>query len=295
MSSCLLQKVQKVTPTYFRARTEALNFKEKKMMITGKSLKTLTKLFALAADEERVRFAVRFDNFVDSAIVIGFENKSVNGDSLIPSIIGKVTSKNAIGAERTRKDLGLQKESISFFTSWKDWHGQSHSGVQIREVEKYPREYIKAQEERLHIIESDTGRYISTKELLLSESNKIEVLHLANLMLESFGEFELLDSTNNLINPPGFRQLHWDIFPPGEYPWFKAKGLVGEITKNLKDSERAVVECRMEALSRYTPDFLATGRAGFNGYFVFGRGQHARGAVDFGGVGGCIRVDDCAQ
>ena len=106
---------------------------------------------------------------------------------------------------------------------------------------KISRDYIKAQEERLHIVESDAGKFISTKEILLSESNKIEILHLANLMLECFGKFELLNLKNNLIKPPNFRQLHWDILPPGEYPWSKAKGLVGEITKKLKESERGVI------------------------------------------------------
>ena len=40
--------------------------------------------------------------------------------------------------------------------------------------------------------------------------------------------------------------------------------------EHLEEKDRKVIEYRMRVISQKEPDFLATGRAGFNGYFVYG-------------------------
>lgn len=50
----------------------------------------------------------------------------------------------------------------------------------------------------------------------------------------------------------------------------KIKKHTEKFTNSLSASDKAVIEMRLEPLSRYKPDFLATGRGGFNGYYVYG-------------------------
>ena len=40
--------------------------------------------------------------------------------------------------------------------------------------------------------------------------------------------------------------------------------------EHLEEKDRKVIEYRMRVISQKEPDILATGRAGFNGYFVYG-------------------------
>jgi hypothetical protein len=159
---------------------------------------------------------------------------------------------------------------VSSFRTWKDWHGKEHSGIQTREIDKYPREYQPAHEESLYIIAVDGEKYVTTDSLNLEPVDESRNIHLSNLMLESFGSFEVLDAKSGGIIGTKIKQLHWDILPPGEYPWSRAKPLIEEITKNLNDSKKGVIEGRMKTITKYAPDFLATGRAGFSGYFVYG-------------------------
>lgn len=241
------------------------------MQIKGKSIRSVTKLLAASQGCEEIRLAHRIlDDMTDLLSAIGFDKEPSAGDYLIPEVVGKISALNAHGKEIIRKDLPLEPQPRSYYRTWKDWHGQEHSGIQTRDIDMYPREYQPAFEETLHVIEIGGDKYIATDSMELNDSNESRNIHLSNLMLECFGSFEVLDAKNGNIISTKVKQLHWDILPPGEYPWSKAKLLVGEVTKNLKESEKGVVEARMQTITKYCPDFLATGRAGFSGYFIYG-------------------------
>ncbi|MCO7227738.1 hypothetical protein NH398_00620 [Halomonas sp. CnH100-B] len=241
------------------------------MQVKGKSIRSVTRLLAASQGCEEVKLAHKVsDNMEDLLSAIGFDKEPQTGDYLIPKVVGKVTALNAHGKEVIRKDLPLEPQARSYYRTWEDWHGQEHSGIQTRYIDMYPREYKPAFEETLHVIDVDGNKYIATDSMQLNEQNETRNIHLSNLMLECFSSFEVLDSRSGNVISTKVKQLHWDILPPGEYPWAKAKSLVGEVTKKLKDSEKGVVDARMQTITSYNPDFLATGRAGFSGYFIYG-------------------------
>lgn len=241
------------------------------MKIKGKSVRAISKIISAAKGAEKVKFVHKISNdILESLEAIGFDEKIEVGDCLIPMPIGKITSRNANGREIIRKDLPKEPEPRSYHRTWKDWHGQEHSGIQTRYIDMYPREYQLAEEEIISVININGDKYVSTDSMVLNDKNESRIIHLSNLMLECFGGFEVVDSKKGIIIGTKIKQLHWDILPPGEYPWSRAKPLLGEITKKLKDSDKEVVESRMKKITQYNPDFLATGRAGFSGYFVYG-------------------------
>lgn len=241
------------------------------MRITGKSIRTTKKIKALISSTRSIRFV--FD--VSTAdkekwCAVGFDEEVKVGDYLLPEVIGNITSFNVNGKELIRKDLPKKPQPRSFHTSWEDWHGNSHSGVQTRYIDMYPREYIQAPTEYLSVIEVEGKNYISTDEFIISDKDDNEIIHLANLMLECFGEFKIVDTLLGKIIGKRIRNLQWEILPPGKYPWSKSKIIIRNATKRLKASDQEVINYRMKVLSVYEPDFLATGRAGFNGYIVYG-------------------------
>lgn len=241
------------------------------MKFSGKSVRSLTKILKAAGSAREVRFTVPIENVSKGHLIeLGFDEHPKAGDYLIPSVIGKTTAFNARGDIKIRKDLPKEPESVMFYGASRDWQGGIHHGIRTRTMDKYPRDHIPAPSEPFEIIEIQGRLFISSSDLNLNESDETRNIHVANLMLECFSEFEIFDSKNNKIVIPAFRSLNWDVLPPGEYPWEKSKDIIFKTTERLDKKEREVIEHRMRVISRRKPDFLATGRAGFNGYFVYG-------------------------
>ncbi|MBA6349490.1 hypothetical protein [Colwellia sp. BRX8-9] len=241
------------------------------MKFSGKSVRSLAKLIKVAGSASKVRLTVNLSGLSKELLLkLGFNEKPSVGDYLVPSVLGKYTSFNVNGAVKIRKDLPLEPESVMFHSSSRDWHGGIHSGIRTRTIDKYPRENIPAPSETFEIITINGNSFISSAEIDLNDGDETRNIHLTNIMLECFSEFEIYDLDKEEIVGPRLKRLQWDILPSGECPWSKAKPIILKRTEHLKDNDKKVIEHRMKVISRKNPDFLATGRAGFSGYFVYG-------------------------
>lgn len=241
------------------------------MKITGKSIRNLSSVLKIVGKKTNVRLAVDIDLLDQLKIdALGFHPELTIGDYLIPSVIGRTTNFNANGHEIVRDDLPKQPESIMYYGTTRDWHGGLHSSTKTRTIQKYPREYVDAPSETIQVLEIDGKKYIASSPLNLSNPDEARNIHVCNLMLECFSEFEVFDIETNKVISPTLRRLQWDILPKGAYPWEKSKAIISETTKHLDEKDREVIEHRMKRISRHNPDFLATGRGGFSGYFVYG-------------------------
>lgn len=241
------------------------------MKFAGKSVRSLTKIIKTCGLSKSVRFTVALEGISkELLLLLGFDNNSSVGDYLIPSVIGKYTNFNANGEIKIRKDLPMESESIMFYGASRDWHGGIHYGIRTRTQDKYPRENVPPPSETLEITEINGKLFISTSELNLNDKNEKRNIHVTNVMLECFSEFEIFDVDENKVVGPKLKRLQWDILPPGEYPWDKSKAIISEAAAQLDEKDKKVIEHRMQVISRRDPDFLATGRAGFSGYFVYG-------------------------
>lgn len=239
-------------------------------MIKGQSIKSIARLIAEAKGANHVMFVVCRDSVTPTRQKeIGIHHLQHHGDSILASDTGKVSSFNASGKEVKRKDLPLIKKSIPQYRTWKDWHGREHDGIQHRTMDVYPIDFISPPSEKLSLTDIDGVMYIATRQIDLS-SDPAPVIHLANLLLEYFGEFEIFDLSKHKISDVSSRQLQWEVLPQGKYPWNKASGIVTPYLTKLSQSEKGVIEHRMREISKYEPDFLATGRGGYSGYFVYG-------------------------
>ncbi|MEH6798167.1 MAG: hypothetical protein V7681_02560 [Halopseudomonas sabulinigri] len=241
------------------------------MKFSGKSVRSLTKILKTCGSSKKVRFTASLNDTPKELLVrLGFDNNPSVGDYLIPSAIGRFTNFNANGEVKVRKDLPMEPESIMFYGSSRDWHGGIHYGIRTRTQDKYPRENIPPPSETFEITEINGNLFISTSELNLNDTDEARNIHTANIMLECFSEFEIFDVEKEKVVGPKLKRLQWDILPPGEYPWGKSKAIISKVTDQLEEKDKKVIEHRMQVISRRNPDFLAIGRAGFSGYFVYG-------------------------
>lgn len=239
-------------------------------MIKGQSIKSIARLIAEAKGANDVMFVIRWDSVTPyRQQEIGIHYLQHDGDSILASDIGKVSSFNVSGKEVKRKDLPLIKKMITQYRTWKDWHGREHDGIQHRTIDVYPVDFISPPSEKLSLKSIDGVMYIVTGVVNLSGAPE-SLMHLANLLLEYFGGFEIFDVSKHKISKTVTRQLQWEVLPQGKYPWNKTSSIVSPYLTKLSESERGVIEHRMRELSKYEPDFLATGRGGYSGYFVYG-------------------------
>lgn len=241
------------------------------MKFRDKSVRSLTKLLKIAGDAEKVRLAVSLNDISeDLLMLIGFDRSPSIGDYLIPAILGKFTNFNVNGKEVVLKDLPKISESVMFYGASRDWHGGIHHGLKTRNIKKYPRKNIAAPSEIFEIVNIEDSLFLSSSILDLNDLDEARNIHITNLMLECFSEFDIYDIEKQKIVGPRLKHLQWDVLPSGEYPWSKAKAIISQRTEHLEEKDRKVIEYRMRVISQKEPDFLATGRAGFNGYFVYG-------------------------
>ncbi len=239
-------------------------------MIKGQSIKSIARLIAEAKGANHVMFVVCWDSVAPTRQKeIGIHYLQNDGDSILASDTGKISSFNISGKEIKRKDLPLIKKMIPQYRTWKDWHGREHDGIQHRTMDVYPIDFISPPSEKLSLKDIGGAMYIATRQIDLS-SDPASVIHLANLLLEYFGEFEIFDLSKHKISDVFARQLQWEVLPQGKYPWSKASSIVTPYLTKLSQSEKGVIEHRMREISKYEPDFLATGRGGYSGYFVYG-------------------------
>ncbi|WP_243314491.1 hypothetical protein [Geothrix paludis] len=238
------------------------------MRIKGKSIRSLTKVLPMIGDGRCFYVGLPVSGNESRLIEIGFPKKVQEGQSILPAVLGRHTDFNANGREIIRMDLPLVPESRMVYSTWNDWHGYPHSGFQHRTFNVRQRDLVDPPEENFTVVQNTEGIFTASRELCSGRDSDEQILHVINLFLECFGECHLLDEKKGPIIK--VNRLNWHVLPKGEYPWANAKEHIEKVTLRLKDGDREVIEHRLKHIAKHTPDFLAIGQGGFDGYFVLG-------------------------
>lgn len=201
---------------------------------------------------------------------IGFVSQPCEGDLIVPKAVGPYTTFNTSGRQIVRRDLPKVSQSRMVWSTWKDWHGNPHSGMQIRSQQVYERELVPPPEETLTVVASEEALYLVSRPLSRQTDEDAAIVHVINLFLEIFGGLKLttvdLKAPSTLVT----RRLAWRVLPPGEYPFEKARGALQQFIDHVDEVERPVVVERIRSVTQHKPDFIAVGVGGFSDYVVFG-------------------------
>lgn len=198
---------------------------------------------------------------------IGFDGIPEVGDSILPAANGPATAFNAHGKEIVRRDLPLETRSRMINTSWQDWHGQTHHGIQTRDYEAYPRDLVPPPEEFLTAMHKN-GQIVAASRVIQRAEPEPGIVNLLNVFLECFPSFEIVQS--DLTEPTQVKKLNWKILPQGQYPFERARQALDDYLQRLSEDDRATATERIRAITRHGPDFVAVGLGGFSDYVVFG-------------------------
>lgn len=200
---------------------------------------------------------------------IGFTDDLEVGEKILPNSIGNVTEFNAHGKFIKLTDLPMETAYRQVLWEWKDWHGNSYSRVVDVPYQRYPRKFITPPSEELTIIEADGSKYLVSKTFKRGEEEET-VIHVINLFLEIFGKCVILNSDFENFKVPEIKRLNWQILPPGEYPWDEVQEHVRDNIQKAPLGNQPVIEDRVRTITSHNPNYIALGRGGFSGYWVFG-------------------------
>lgn len=244
-------------------------------IIRRRRIRSLRRHLVAVPPGSSVSLAVRItDARRPTLTAIGLGASPEPGDTILPKPLGPVSRFNAEGTELVRRDLPMETAYYQRLWKWEEWHGRSTiEREKIVDVpyERYPRDPIAPPAVELrcaalvsgeHLVVVDGGTY--------STDNEESLLHQINLMLELFGECEVLRPDLAPFVSTPLRRLNWEVLPPGRLPWDRVRRALGSIVERAKPGNRPVVQARFDALLGFNPKFLAVGQGGFEGYLVFG-------------------------
>lgn len=156
------------------------------------------------------------------------------------------------------------------WSTWNDWHGNPHSGMQIRSQQVFQRELTPPPEEYLTVLRAESGLLLSSRPFDVASDSDASIVHVINLFLELFGTLSITPVDLMSASSLSVKRLNWRVLPPGEYPFERAKKGLKEFLSHVDEAVRPVVESRIRSVTQYKPDFVAVGVGGFREYVVFG-------------------------
>lgn len=243
-----------------------------------------TKVYTVRITKKRIRSADRYlsgidegerffvglsnlQNFRNKLNRAGFPENLQEGGQILPAVIGPITRFNANGSYISLKDL--PKETVYRQMTITGWHKKQYI-VDIP-YERYQREIIPAPNIELMLrLNNENELILLAPQLRKDDRNTEAIVHTINLLLEIFGECEIFnDELIPIFNVP-VTKLNWNVLPTGSYPWQTLRTHLTGLIRGERESQRGLVQSRLEKLASFNPNFVAVGTAGFRGYLVFG-------------------------
>lgn len=201
---------------------------------------------------------------------IGFSENPKSGDTVLPSAIGPVSRFNADGRWHTYRDQPKESRYVRTVRwGWKDWSGTEHEDYRDIFRDCYPRTEIPAPGVELTYVERDGLAYLVSPALRNLDTDQAAIGHQINLLLEFFGECELVKADLAKFADIKVNRLHWKLLPPGKYPWQRLKAHLSEVLKRLSDNTQSVIFDRQETILSFAPDEQFIGEGGFSDYVAY--------------------------
>lgn len=249
-------------------------------MAKKKYIRSLARHFSAVSEGSTVILGFRLqDADSDTLQRIGLGSEPEVGTRVVPASLGRVSHFNAAGKELIRRDLPLEKVTREQLWTRQEWRGRET--VEVTDIvdipyKRYPRDYVPAPLVELEIVTDSTGQeYAVVDSETYDPAKPTALLHKANLMLELFGDFEILQEDLSPVIRAVIRRVNWEILPPGTLNREQLTQIVRTTSRRATESQQRIYFERFDALESFGPDEIIRGHGGFNGYMVFA--YHNRG------------------
>ncbi|QOK83661.1 hypothetical protein HF906_00045 [Ralstonia solanacearum] len=206
---------------------------------------------------------------------LGFSSPITSGERMLPPARrGAASRRNADGYDIVHRDQPMETAYRQISWTYSQWHGDRQ--VEVTEVKdvpynRYPRTRVAPYGLELVVSEDSTGApCIVTGPFQVTDIQTIVATNSANMLVEQFGSFEVLDSSLQPSVSVQVRRLNWKLLPTGRNPWQSAWPSLETVIQKSRGKSRQVIEARFREVGKYAPEFIAIGLGGFDDYVVFG-------------------------
>lgn len=211
----------------------------------------------------------------ERAVLAGFSDELPVGQQVLPSPVGNVTFFNANGRYIALKDQPKETAYRQQEWTWHEWRGpyDTEERTEIVEIpyERYPRRFIEPPSIEFSIAADENGNKVIASPTFVKDSTDADTVTTAiNVLLELFGECEILDEKLAPIIRSPVKRVNWELLPRGPMPWNQMRRNLRSVIDSQTEGRQAVIAKRFEAINSHGPEFAATGKAGFQGYIVLG-------------------------
>jgi hypothetical protein len=198
---------------------------------------------------------------------------AADGTAVLPAAIGPVSRYNAEGRYDVHRDQPMETAYRQAEWHWTEWHGPyevEKTGIVDVPYERYPRTFLHPPSVELVMATDDMGsRLILADRVTYKPENLGRILHVVNLLLELFGECNVMDADLDSIHQPAITRINWTILPQGRMPWSTLRKELDPIVLKEAKGRQPVLWYRLEAVDAHKPEFVAVGNGGFSGYLIF--------------------------
>ncbi len=204
----------------------------------------------------------------------GFAQPFISGRSLLPAVVGSTSRYNAEGKFLVHRDQPKETVYRRLDWHWTEWHGDDKIEKEdFKDIpyHRYPRTFVPPPGVELkEVINTSDERLIVADPLVLDDTTRVAILHAINLFLDLFGECHVLDHDLNSIIDVPVKRLNWTVLPPGVRPWQTLEAQIKAVMGDIDSDRNKVFRNNLAIINQYGPEFAAAGKAGFNGYVIFG-------------------------
>ena len=247
------------------------------MKVTKKRIRSVATNFPFLQEGSTVVFGLHgLDAHRAELHRAGFSPGFPAGESVLPAVLRSVSRYNAEG--RYVRQQPPEKETVSRMIewTWTERHGKDEverSDFKYVPYERYKRILLPPPGIELTIAtDARTGhRLLVTSPILYAGADTdAQVIHRVNLLLELFGECEVLTEDFDQIIRAEVRRLNWQVLPAGKRDWPTLQQELQPLVDRQKPGLQGVIQRRFAYINSFEPLFVAVGQAGFSGYVIFG-------------------------
>lgn len=246
------------------------------MKITRK-IRNIAKYLSHIANKETFYIGVpASSNYLESVHNLGFSVPVASGERILPAAdFGPATERNADGYMVIHRDQPMETAYRQREWTWKEFRGRYDYQEKSKIVEipysRYPRTHIPPYAVHLEVLQNGIGEGLIVAGPFMKEEVQYErAMNTVNMLVEIFGDCIVFNKDLFAWKKAPLRQLNWELLPPGKNPWESAKSALDKIILRAETGNQPVIRARFDAVGKYEPEFIAVGRAGFNGYVIFG-------------------------
>lgn len=205
---------------------------------------------------------------------IGFSDAPASGETVLPNVLGPASRCNADGRWEVHRDQPKEDRYIRTVSwTWRTWKGRDdyEEHEEFRDIfrECYPRTFHEPPGVELTYVEAHDGAYVVSPALANDEASHEAIRHQVNLLLELFGECELVRADLGRFTAVKLRRLTWTMLPPGEHPWPRLQEHLAGVLKRFSDNTRTVILDRQRTILDHGPDEQFVGMGGFDDYIAY--------------------------